>query len=114
MPSLAVAGGGVIHVGWPLKQEKRGHRKSQETGESKASQEAGRNIETRTKIEIRVLYAAAECKTHRKWKQSGNRISQETGKIRKRESYEPHIPDLSTIFVLWFLTFELTPPAYGA
>ena len=56
--------GGVIHVGWPLKQEKRGNRKSQETGESKASQETGK-IRHRGK--------------------SGNAKSLGTGQVRKRE-----------------------------
>ena len=64
MPSLAVGGGGVIHVGWPVKREKPGNRKSQETGESKESQETG---------------------TIRHQGKSGNAKSQETGKVRKRE-----------------------------
>ena len=40
--------------------------------------------------------------------------SQERGKAKKWEGYEPHIHDLSRIFVTSLLTFELTPPAHGA
>jgi len=53
-----------MHVGWPLKREKTRNRKSQETGESKESQEMDK-IWHRGK--------------------SGNAKSQETGKVRKRK-----------------------------
>ena len=108
------------------KGEKPGNRNSQGTGKvrKRQHQETGKD---RKSLRISTVHSSLSLLSRlslrcgymergkvSKGDKSGNGKSQQRGKVRKRESYEPHILDLSRIVVTWFLTFELTPPAYGA